>query len=802
MAKGPEFLGLNDWVWWIGIVEDVNDPLELGRVKCRVNGWYGGKKDVPTDKLPWAYTLMPCTSASFDGMGTSPVGLKPGSWVMGFFMDGTRAQKPAIMGTWHALQGGGQVPGSPAAPKVGKQASSGTHQTGRGGLPPAAPGGTGVDPTTGTNQSYWWPSGALQQGASIPNAQTAPRTGTGIVYPVNGSLSHGATSGFQSRSTYFHNGVDAYSENSSGQVIAGPGAVVYAMEDTTINVVNYNSYSSKGRYAGGYGVMIQGTGQTTGAVTQYGHIQPLPGIAPGVTVKAGQPIAVINGEGTSFAKVRDEQFGGDAQATAEHMNANGWTTGKPHAHIRTTVNGKGVNPGSLVGPAMTVGGKNIKMQGGYAPPPGDPPPDNEAGFFHAPNASDYDQASPGYDDTVTTNSVPLDDIANPEDFDEDQGSPLPIEDPYAPQGDTDIYSDEYAQDQHSVMPEAKSSLMPESQTKPDAMTEEERQSQTDFENADGTRWCEPRPKNVAAPHKSHIINKTQEGQYIEQDSTPGNSRTKIAQPVQGGQREFTYLEMDDGGNMDMFAAGDVTVGTPKTVRLGAKGHITLASHNEVQLHSKRDMKIKSGGVMSISTGKQYDILAEGSISISSGEELILEGKAIKMTAGEGGIDIRSEEELNLEAKTELQIQAGEFVGIKGLKDVMISADAAMVLHSAGSYELMTDGELSMKGGEKIKISTPEWHNDSPKMVMNVGSFNALAVDILSWDSTDSVAKGATYATRAPTGLGGPGHADGTAEDFGDPTAAASALKTQQTRAKDVVTAKRDLGHGTAQKGTA
>jgi len=37
-----DFMGRGSYVWWIGEVEDKDDPLHLGRVKVRVLGWYTG----------------------------------------------------------------------------------------------------------------------------------------------------------------------------------------------------------------------------------------------------------------------------------------------------------------------------------------------------------------------------------------------------------------------------------------------------------------------------------------------------------------------------------------------------------------------------------------------------------------------------------------------------------------------------------------------------------------------------------------------------------------------------------------
>jgi GH24 family phage-related lysozyme (muramidase) len=94
------FLGEDDFVWWTGVVEDVEDPLKVGRIRVRIFGYHSeDKTDIPTDKLPWASPIMPISSASIGGIGTSPTGVTKKSWVMGFFRDGYNAQDPIVWGT-------------------------------------------------------------------------------------------------------------------------------------------------------------------------------------------------------------------------------------------------------------------------------------------------------------------------------------------------------------------------------------------------------------------------------------------------------------------------------------------------------------------------------------------------------------------------------------------------------------------------------------------------------------------------------------------------------------------------------
>jgi hypothetical protein len=94
------FIGRGNFTWFVGVVEDINDPIKIGRVRVRAFGWHTDDKNrIPTDSLPWAVPVNPVTGASTSGIGTSPTGMMQGSWVIGFFMDGERAQEPAIMGT-------------------------------------------------------------------------------------------------------------------------------------------------------------------------------------------------------------------------------------------------------------------------------------------------------------------------------------------------------------------------------------------------------------------------------------------------------------------------------------------------------------------------------------------------------------------------------------------------------------------------------------------------------------------------------------------------------------------------------
>ena len=94
------FMGKDGFQWFVGVVEDRNDPKTLGRVRVRCLGYHTEDLvKLPTADLPWAHPMNPITSATVSGVGQSPLGVVEGTWVIGFFTDGPTAQQPMIIGT-------------------------------------------------------------------------------------------------------------------------------------------------------------------------------------------------------------------------------------------------------------------------------------------------------------------------------------------------------------------------------------------------------------------------------------------------------------------------------------------------------------------------------------------------------------------------------------------------------------------------------------------------------------------------------------------------------------------------------
>lgn len=94
-------IGYDNFVWWIGVVEDREDPLKLGRCRVRIFGSHTENLQlIPTDTLPWAIPLYPVNNSR---NWASP---NEGEYVFGFFQDGLSCQAPVMMGVFPGVTQG------------------------------------------------------------------------------------------------------------------------------------------------------------------------------------------------------------------------------------------------------------------------------------------------------------------------------------------------------------------------------------------------------------------------------------------------------------------------------------------------------------------------------------------------------------------------------------------------------------------------------------------------------------------------------------------------------------------------
>ena len=90
-------LGDGGFKWFVGVVEDRNDPEYLGRVRVRVYNLHGNKMEAPTDSLPWANVLHAANySSHFER-------IKENTWVFVTTLDGQNAQEIVVLGTFPGI---------------------------------------------------------------------------------------------------------------------------------------------------------------------------------------------------------------------------------------------------------------------------------------------------------------------------------------------------------------------------------------------------------------------------------------------------------------------------------------------------------------------------------------------------------------------------------------------------------------------------------------------------------------------------------------------------------------------------
>lgn len=87
----------NSMTWFMGVIEDINDPLVINRVRVRCIGYHTDNKALlPTESLPWAPFLSSPSAMS------API-VNQGDWVVGFFIDGEQAQQPVVLGSFYSI---------------------------------------------------------------------------------------------------------------------------------------------------------------------------------------------------------------------------------------------------------------------------------------------------------------------------------------------------------------------------------------------------------------------------------------------------------------------------------------------------------------------------------------------------------------------------------------------------------------------------------------------------------------------------------------------------------------------------
>jgi len=84
-------VGIRNPLFFVGVIEDNDDPTLLGRVKVRAFSIHGTNEEISTEDLPWAMV----SHGNYDPNNPLP---SLNSFVWGMFLDGRDAQHPVVLG--------------------------------------------------------------------------------------------------------------------------------------------------------------------------------------------------------------------------------------------------------------------------------------------------------------------------------------------------------------------------------------------------------------------------------------------------------------------------------------------------------------------------------------------------------------------------------------------------------------------------------------------------------------------------------------------------------------------------------
>ncbi len=645
--ESPEFFGFKNIVPFFGVVEDISDPMKLGRARVRIFGIHPeDRQDVPTWSLPWATVMMPTTSAGQSGIGTTPQ-LIEGSWVFGMLLDGEKAQFPFVMGTIPG-QHKGNAPGYGGAAASGSTGSGSGEQTPRSGTNNSQTHGqsavTGATPTQSNNPKV--SANISDDGSYLTHKDD------GSVKFNNYQLKDFAPSYFSKPQFRFHRPT-AFAVDKAASTLG---------KKLQINS-GWRTFGDPRRHPTGHAVDISIRSMSPSEVYRFLSVMAQCGFNNfGIEYTYIHCDTTNHMPGTLYAY----PYQGAKTGSSSVFNNRSSTGQLQHSEILKALEGAGWRRGRT---------RSFELSKNSGTGSGQPTGDNTAPANDIMNNAA--QTMGMQRQQAATGSVTSDNNWNTLPF-----TRIGFKDP------TNSYP---RQDYRGVSAINQSARGLNDDVHQVAANAKEAGRIINFPvSFDKATFGEPaNPYNAAYPY-NHVIS-SRAGHMIEMDSTPNSERLNIWSPA------GTYTEVDAKGSQVNKVTGDDVRISARNAYHGVKGDNNITADGEINIRAGTDLSTHADGSMHMLVRGDNEVQINGDFKLRIGQDYRLKCSKLYIEAdelhfiGNNGVSIRSGKDINMHAAGGINSYS------KG--DMQVKSDGAM--------KQSVKGATSMTSGEAMKVDAKE-----------------------------------------------------------------------------------------------
>ena len=601
MSAITNIFGRDGFFWWIGVVEDRNDPEKLGRCRVRILGYHiDNKETLPTIGLPWAMPMQPITSAALSGKGSAPVGPLEGTWVMGFFVDGADKQQPMMLGT---------IGGMPA-PTSGCANQSQQEKT-----------NTADGLKTSDGKPVLDGSGNPVQVTPQTNTQNSQNTPGSTVNPsITGTLPPLTAADIQTL-------MDAIGKKESSSIPGG------AQNYATVNTLGYT-----GKYQFGALALV-----TLGYM-----IPPASGVAKNSDMLTDSLWAAANKN--NVKSVADWKSKGGVQEVAmfELLSRNYKTL--LSRGVISASSSKGEVAGYLWVAHNLGAGSAIELKAGR----------NKKDAYGTGAAQVYALGAALFGEsetpqTANTDSNTKSNTNQPDPRTADLNQNL---------NDPKLGQPPAFADPNSVYPKCDYTDRPDTNklatgdTTGTLIQAKINNASVDIATANGSKtWSEPGPAYCARYPYNHVL-ETESGHVIEMDDTPGKERLHIY------HRTGTYVEIDSQGTMVQHVQGDNYQVMMRNNQVYVHGGCDVTVEGAHKILSKDTLDLEVWGATNINIKNDANINVSGAANLSVTGDLKAKAKNIYMEA-ESNLHLKAGGSMYAQAGGSMNIKSSGAMGLDG-----------------------------------------------------------------------------------------------------------------------------------------